>query len=82
MTWTREDFVGDGETGIVWSDFARAVSVWSIMQDRTAVTVAEVATAFNADPRCVIEAVEENPWALLVGPPDDFSKLAIEFDGE
>lgn len=65
--------------------FGNAVQTWAVMQDRSKVTVAEAALAFNVAPRRIIEAVEQHYWMFIDGPVDygtDFSKLTIEHEGE
>jgi hypothetical protein len=76
-SWNIED---SGNVGIQL--FGNAVQVWTVMQNRSGVTVAEAAAAFNCTPRMVRAAVDEHAWMDACGPDDDFTKQTIEHEGE
>lgn len=61
--------------------FGSAIQCWTIMQNAPT-SVADAARAFNCPPSRVIEAVEEHPWMVLLGPRDDFARLMILHEGE
>jgi hypothetical protein len=67
--------------------FARAISVYVILQNRSEVTVAEVAQAFNCDPVRVAEAINQTGVHMMFltfsdGESSDYSRQIIEHDGE
>lgn len=73
----------DPDNGIpTLNNVARAIQVWSVFQNRSAVTVREAGDAFNLDDEQVREAVEAHHWMYLSGPADDPTKQTIEHDGE
>ena len=81
--WADEDQAWNQETGAPskWA-FAHALQLWSWMQNRSNVSVAEAALAFNCVPARILEAVEYHDWMCLTGPRDDLTKLLIEHEGE
>lgn len=54
-----------GRPGI--EDFADAVQMWSILQNRTDTTIEEAAAVFNVPIEMVRQAVEDHPWMFLEG---------------
>lgn len=84
--WDRPPYFADIDDVECWDTetgrpgiglFAKAVQVWSLMQNRDT-TVAAAALAFNVSERMIIEAVEWHPWMLLEGKDGDI----IGHDGE
>jgi hypothetical protein len=85
MTWTRDQFAGEDETGISKVSFAMALQTWAAMQDRCNITVAEAAMTFNVAPDLIVEVVGDEDlghWMFLNGDPADPTTLIIELDGE
>lgn len=73
----------DDDAGIMIDDFGRALVTWTAMQNRTPVTVAEAAMAFNTSPEIVREAIENASWILVANEAEpDPTKQRIELDGE
>lgn len=85
--WADPDMWGDDgwdhETGAPTIGLmSRAVQVWSLLQQRIDVTVAEAAESFNVTPKTIREAVTDHFWMFLTGPDDDATKQIIEHEGE
>ena len=79
----RSMFASEGDdAGIFIDGLGRALVTWVAMQDRSPVTVAEAALAFNTTPEIIREAVEEAMWIGVEGPDDDPSKQRLELDGD
>lgn len=78
-----DDLTWDQDTGAPTKmHFGNAIQVWAFMQDDPVVTVASAATTFNVPGARIIEAVEDHPYMVIVGPHDDYTKATIEHDGE
>lgn len=72
----------DDNAGVFIDCLGRALVIWTAMQDRSPVTVAEAAVAFNTTPEVIREAVEDASWISVEGPDDDPTKQRLELDGE
>jgi len=69
--------------GIRRGDLQMAVSVWSWMQERENISVAETARAFNTTPDLIRQAVRDGYWTFLTPTHElDPAKQFIEHDGE
>lgn len=81
--WADDGTDWDAETGAPSKPhFAGVVQTYALMQQRDHVTVEEIATALNVQPRRVIEAVEWHYWMFLEGPDDQPLKQWIYHEGE
>lgn len=73
--FTRDQFASEGDdVGVYIDQLGRALLVWTTMQDRIRVTVAEAALAFNTTPEIIREAVEDQMWIFVSGDSDDPQK--------
>lgn len=83
--FTRGDFGNpqEDDAGVFIDGLGRALVIWTAMQDRTLVTVAEAALAFNTLPAVIAEAVEDAAWIEIANPREpDPCKQHLELDGE
>lgn len=81
--WADDDWGWDQDTGAPGiARVAEAIGVWVWFQNRTHVSVADAALAFNCDPLRVIESADHHRCLFVSGPRDDFTRLIIEWDGE
>ena len=82
--FARNDFASpDDDAGVFMDGLGRALVTWAAMQDRSPITVAEAALAFNTTPAVIREAVNEAWYILVINPCEpDATKQYIELDGE
>ena len=78
----RYMFVKNGEAGVTMSALGDALAIWTAMQNREKVTIAEAMAAFNTEAEIIYEAIEGAPWAFMVGSENDPTKQTIVLDGE
>lgn len=74
----------DDEAGIRLGDVGRAIMIWVAMNDgKSQVSVADAAMMFNTTPELVRAAIEEDPWATIIGADYvDPRRQIIVDDGE
>lgn len=72
----------EGEAGIHLSSIGRAVMIWTAMQQREKVTVAEAMLAFNTTQEVIRDAVEDASWVFIAGNSPDPAQQRLELDGE
>lgn len=72
----------DDEAGIFIDGLGQALVIWTAMQNRYPVFVAEAAMAFNTEPAIICEAIDGAMWIDWNGPKDDPTRQLIELDGE
>jgi hypothetical protein len=66
--WTETMFSPEDVAGVSRDDFANALQIWSVMQNRfEQVTVNEAALAFNTSPEIIRRAVADHYWMDLQG---------------
>lgn len=70
------------EAGIHLSSIGGAIMIWTAMQQREKVTVAECMLAFNTTQEVIRDAVESAMWILIVGAAADPAQQFLETDGE
>lgn len=71
------------EAGVFIETLGAALVTWVAMQDRSPITVAEAAFAFNTTPEVIREAIEDASW-IFIATRDDITDPAqqhIELDG-
>lgn len=62
---------------------AEAISTWVMLQNKSAVTLGDVAIAFCMPPEAVAQCAEWHPWMYFVGDENTpLEKLVIEHEGE
>jgi hypothetical protein len=84
MTFERSQFAEpDDEAGIMIDGLGAALVTWTAMQDRSPITVADAALAFNTTPEVIREAIEAACWIFIASRDDitDPTKQIIELDG-
>lgn len=82
--WCEDGRAWDSDTSMPSKEnIGSAISSWAWLQQRPC-SVKEAAKVFNIRPDKVKEAIDyfEGYPVCLIGPPDDFSKLIIEHEGE
>ncbi|ETR75905.1 hypothetical protein X566_20040 [Afipia sp. P52-10] len=72
----------DDDAGVSFDDFMIALAVWSWMRPgNNSPTVSEAADVFGVTHDVIRRAVNDHPWMLLEGPPDEPRRQRIEHDG-
>ncbi len=82
--FTRDKFAVEDidDAGVFISSLGTALTTWAAMQNRTVLTVADAARAFNTTPEVIREAIDGAMWIMWDGGGDDPTKQRIELDGE
>ena len=72
----------EAEAGVHLSSIGDAIMIWTTMQMRERVTVAEAMLAFNTTQQIIVDAIDSAHWVLIVGKSSNPSEQLIETDGE